>query len=323
MAANYSTNPTNPVNQQGGQMLPGDMQGQQGMVPPPSGMQNPKSIRDYVAAARAAKATPTFTNVPETQGFFIDDRQQAGAIPEGPQSEYEATPFAERIKQDPWKRATARVQTMLPELWEATFPGYQQGATLSNDQMKQWNEVVQNLTVNLIKHYDKQYEWAIKNEAKGAETKEKDRKFWQSKFVDAQLRGQPVRKEDGSPMSEAEFVNQRMSAAEEMRFKEDVTKDERISQQATENLTPGTVAKAMKKNPNLARAIRLQIKTFVQDGIGRELTDDEYRELMKNPDAQDLINEASKDAVDYYSDKIMEEISGKKGAIDPMTDPNN
>jgi len=310
MAANYSTNPTNPTNQNGG-VLPADMQGQQGMVPPPGGMQNPKSIRDYVAAARSAKAVPTFTNVPETPGFFIDDRQQSGAIPEGPQSEYESIPFAERIKMDPWKRAQSRVQTMLPELWEATFPGYQQGATLSNDQMAQWNKVVQNLTANLIKHYDKQFEWSMKNEMKNAETREKDKKFWQSKFVDAQLRGQPVRKPDGSPMTEAEFVNERLSAADEMRFKEDVTKQERISSQATENLTPGTVTKAMKKNPNLARAIRLQIRTFVEDGVGRKLNDDEYRQLMKNPDAQDLINEASKDAVDYYSDKIMEELSGK------------
>jgi hypothetical protein len=309
MAANYSTNPSNPMNQNGGQPQGNEQANPYNQIGTPV-MTQPKSIRDYLELVRSQQAAgqnvaPSFTNRFGGEGFFVGDEPQQ-AIPEGPQSEYESHPFSERVKMDPWDRATNRVQQMLPDIWQQVFPNRPQGSTLSDAEMKQWNEAVQTITGSLIQRYDKQYEWFLKNQKTLQQDRDKDRKFWQAKFVDAQLRGQPARKPDGSPMSEAEFVNERMSAADELKYQDFAEKEMETERKAKSELTPETVAAAMKKNKELARAIRLKIKSLVEDGVGRKLTDDEYRELMKNPDAQDLMNEASEGASNYYSDQIQQ-----------------
>jgi len=314
MAANYSTNPTNPMNQSGGQM-PSQQQPQGPVAQPLPGRDyNPKSIRDYVAAARSAGATPTFSNSPTSPGFQMDVPQQQQAMPEGPQSEYEKTPFMDRIKRDPYQRAQERVSDFLPELWQSTFPGLEQGAALDQNQMKHWEKAVGSLTSNLLKRFDKQYEWGWKQEAKNKDQRRKDEMAWRSKYVDATLRGTPVLNADGTPMAENDFVKERLDNADEMRFKEDENRSMLQQRPITEELDFDKIQAAMTNNPALGKAIMDARRAMVEEMTGRQLSDDEYRDLHGNPEAFEMLESASLEAINAHGDQLRE-LTGNKVAI--------
>jgi len=216
MAANYSTNAQNPVNQSGGQP--------QGQVDPMAAQQRvgqPKTIRDYLAAARSQGTVPAFTNMPQGRGFMTNEPAPQ-AISEGPQNEYERLPFSQRLKIDPYIRVKERLKTLLPELWEMTFPGMDSGAILDESQWAQWQGAVEAVSGNLLKRFDKQYEWAMKNESRNREQRDKDKKYWHSKFIDAELANRPpLNKETGQPLTAQEFIQERMSIQDEMAFTEE------------------------------------------------------------------------------------------------------
>lgn len=304
----YNTQARNPKNDN---MTPGDM-GQQQPVQSQSPRQ-PKSIRDYLANIREQQAmaggagiTPRFTNQPQSPGFIIDERPTQQAIPEGPQSDYESEPFMDRVKRDPYKRAQQRVRDFLPELWQATFPGMAQGAILDQNQMQHWQKAVGALTSRLLKRFDSQYEVAMKQEYKDRDRRENDKRFWQAKYQDNLLKGMPPQDLEGNIIDEATWVKARIDTNDEMKFKEEVTKRERNVKTATESMSNAQVKEAMRTNPTLAKAINDQIRTFVEDGLKRKLTDQEYASLFENPAARDLLETSAREAVDYYSDQLME-----------------
>jgi hypothetical protein len=293
MAANYGTNPTNPVNQAGGQMPAGQGQPDQ---PIPTYKGEPKSIRDYLSMARSPGAAPSFTNKPGGEGLYMEEPAPQ-AIPEAPQSEYEKMPFAQRMKINPYMRAQERVKTMMPELFQSMFPGMQQGAFLEDYQMEQWQGAVGKLTGNLLKHYDKQYEWSLKNENVNKTGREKDRRFWQSKYVDAKLRGQPaINEETGMPLTETEFVNERISSSDEMRFKEEMEGQENAAggEAGLSSMSPQDVGAILSKNPDLMKEIKYQVLSAISDAAGRSVTEEEFDSMKGDPGVQQIIQDVLK-----------------------------
>jgi hypothetical protein len=302
MPANYSSNPKNPANESGGQMMGGTNPSQ---LP----RRNPKSIKAYLDMARSGGQTPTFTNRPGGPGFNMGQEPQPQAIPEGPQNDYEKIPFSKRMRMDPYMRAQNRVRTMLPELWAHVFPGMQQGAILDEAQMQMWTGVVEKLTGNLLKQYSKQYEWAMKNDIDADANIAKDRKYWQSKFQDAVLRGNPpINPETGEPVNEAEWVQDRLDVASEMKFKQEMSREvnEMAGRETIDDFTPQEVQQVLSKNPAVANAIRLQIRYSLGQIAGRELSDGEFEAIANDPQWRSALNEATRDALEQYQDRIIE-----------------
>ena len=307
MAANYGTNPQNPANVTGAQ--PFNPMTDQKDPSIYTHTTQPKSIRDYLAIARSRTGAPTFTNQPGSTGYQVPDQEMA--IPEQPQSEYEKLPFNQRLGIDPHVRAQERVKEFLPDLWAQVFPGRAQGARLNDQEMQQWQGAVQALTGNLFKRFEKQYEWDMKNKSTGVDQRNKDQRYWQSKFVDAQISGNPITNPDGSPVSEADFIQQRMAVSDEMRFKQDMQSQEKgdsaegaAGAGGAFDFSPEEVMHALQVDPGLGKAVDNQIRVFIQDGAGKELTPSEYQIVLSDPAYNDLVEQSTQEAIRYYADKI-------------------
>ena len=306
MAANYSTNPTNPVNQNGGQMPGQDPDAFAGQ-PMSQAPQQPRTIRDYVNLARQTGQPMSFTNKAGGQGFYVNDRPQA--IPEAPASEYEKLPFGKRISMDPYDRTRARLETMLPQIWESVFPGMDSNGVILNEaQMKQWQSAVQAVTARLLKHHDKQYEWYLKDQMKSKkdDSRSEDQRFWQSKYVDAMLRGSlPIDEETGMPVTEAEFISERMSVADEMRFKAEMEGQE--GQGGTlDSFEPEDISRVLGSNPGLARAVKESTMEAISQQIGRPITDQELYAMQQDPQMREMLNQASYSALQQYQEDILQ-----------------
>lgn len=298
MAANYGTNPSNPVNQAGGQAPTG-----QDAIPQAPMQRDPSSIRDYLSMARSQGATPSFTNRPGGEGHYMPEPEPQ-AIPEGPQSEYEKLPFAQRMKINPYMRAQERVKTMMPEMWQSMFPGMEPGSALQDYEMKQWQGAIENLTGNLLKHFDKQYEWSLKNESTNKGNRDKDRRFWQAKYVDAKLQGRPVVNEKtGMPMTESEFVNERISASDEMRFREE-TEGQESADAGAEGLAgmdSMEVGEILRKNPSLMAEVKRQVMELIGKQQGRRISEIEF-DLMSG----DQVNAATHEVLMNNENQILQ-----------------
>jgi hypothetical protein len=246
--------------------------------------------------SRARSGTASFTNRPGGEGFQMEEPAPQ-AIPEEPQSEYEKMPFAQRMKINPYMRAQERVKTMMPELFQSMFPGMQQGAFLEDYQMEQWQGAVGKLTGNLLKHFDKQYEWSLKNENVNKAGREKDRRFWQAKHVDAKLRGQPpINEETGMPLTEAEFVNERMSSSDEMRFKEEMEGQENAAgaEAGLSGMSSDDVGSILLKNPDLMKDIKYQVLSALSESMGRSVTEEEFEMIRDDPGVHRIIRDVLK-----------------------------
>jgi hypothetical protein len=267
----------------------------------PAQSREPKSIRDYLSIARSQGQVPTFTNRPGGQGYQVEDQQ---AIAEGPQSQYEKTPFAQRMKMSPYVRAQERVKTLLPGLWDQMFQGMEQGAILDDYQMKAWNGAVGQLTSNLLKQFDKQYEWTLKNEVTQRGKREKDRQYWQKDYITQKSRGSvPVHEDTGQPYTESEYVEERISVADEMRFKAETAEGER-GQGTAADLSPQEVGQILQNNPELGRSIKHQVMMAMTEHAGRQVTEGEFSAMVQDPAWKQIINDATSAAIEDNYENI-------------------
>ena len=297
MPANYSQNPTAPTEDQG------QVMDQQGMM-------EPSSIRDYLAIAKQGAAR--FTNIPgqaQPGTMYMPEQTEPQAIPEGQVSEYERMPFSQRVGLSPYIRAKERVQTMLPELWQTMFPGMQQGVTLEEHQMKQWQGAVAALTGNLLKHYDKQYGASLKIQKQGKKQRESDRRYWQQDFWKQKQMGRAVIDQEGNPISEAMYVTDRMNSADEMRIKDELRDQKSGVEVATDRFDVKQIGTILDRNPELKQQMMFQIRNYMQQVLG-SLSDDQFRAAMSNPEYKSIKDEAIRDTLTQYNDEIIKASEG-------------
>ena len=291
--ANYSANPTGPKPE------PQSYEMGQG------GAMEPRSIRDYLSIAK--EGARRFTNIQGEAGegtLYMPEQQDPQAIPEGPQSAYEQMPFSQRVQLSPYIRAKERVKTMMPELWETMFPGMQQGATLEPHQMKQWEGAVGSLTSNLLKHFDKQYGEALKLKSKGKDQRFKDQQYWQQFYNKEKSMGRPVIDPEGMPVSEADFVRERMSVSDEIRIKDALKDKPAAATVATEQYDVKQIGEILGRNPELKRQILFQIKGYLEQTLGA-LNEKQFNDALTNPRYQQIRSEAIHDTLKQYNDEII------------------
>ena len=294
MGSTFQPNPAAPPDDQG------QVMGQQGMT-------EPSSIRDYLALAKEGAAR--FTNIPgEAQPgtmYMPETPQPAQAIPESQASDYEKLPFSTRASLSPYIRAKERVRTMLPDLWMQMFPGMQRGAQLNELQMKEWTGAVEYLTGNLLKQYDKQYGAAQKLKKEGAKQRGLDQRYWQKDFWKQKQMGRPITDKEGMPVSEAQYVEDRMSASDEMKIKDDLRGQE--PEIEDKRFNPEQMKLLLSKNPELKRQMLFQIRNYMQQTLG-SLTEDQFKAAMKYPKYKSFRDEAIQDTMRQYDDQIMQAI---------------
>ena len=313
MPANYSTNPTNPAGQNGGPMANPAIP-QQPMDPTAGTPQQPKNIRDYLALARSRSQVPMFTNQPGDDNSWNPETGQVAsqgvmapqAIPEGPQSEYEKMPRGQRMKINPYIRAQERVKTFLPELWNAMFPGMEPGSGLGEADLEKWNGAVQALTGNLLKKFDKEYEWSLKNEQNTKNKRDKDELMWQKFYADKDTRGDtPRNPETQMPLSPAEFVEQQMAISDEMKFNREMADKERNTGTIAD-YDANQIGKVLQKHPDLGRMIKEEILSALSQQEGRQITDGDFNAMRKDPMQRDKVNQAAQQAIQNHGDEIMQ-----------------
>lgn len=280
-------------------------QEEQGQVMGSQGMAEPSSIRDYLALAKEGAAR--FTNIPGEQQpgtMYLPDETISQGIPEGPASEYEKIPFTTRAGMSPYIRAKERVRTMLPELWQAMFPGMQQGATLNEQQMTQWTGAVEHMTGNLLKQYDKQYGAAEKVKAENKKQRLEDTRYWHKDFWKQKSMGRAITDNEGRPISEAQYVEDRMNAGDEMKIKDKLRNEE---PEEKEGFKPDQIKAILNRNPELKQRILFQIRDIMQKTLG-SLTDEQFKAAMKNPDYKSFKDQAIKEALEQNREEIMQSV---------------
>ena len=295
MGSTFQPNPAAPPEDQG------QVMGQQGMA-------EPSSIRDYLALAKEGAAR--FTNIPgQAQPgtlYMPEATPPAQAIPESQASDYEKLPFSTRAGLSPYIRAKERVRTMLPQLWEQMFPGMQRGATLNEQQMKEWTGAVQYLTGNLLKQYDTQYGAAQKLKKEGVKQRLEDQKYWQKDFWKQKQMGRPILDSESMPVSEAQYVEDRMAASDEMKIKDELRAKGQTSESniATERFNLQQMGQILDNNPDLRRQILFQIKQYMQ-GILGSVTEAEFNAAYANPEYKQLKEKAISDTMMQFNDEIL------------------
>jgi hypothetical protein len=275
----------------------------EGMVMGQQGAGEPSSIRDYLAIAKEGAAR--FTNIPGQQqpgSMFMPEGGMDQGISEAPASEYEKIPFTTRAGMSPYIRAKERVQTMLPQLWEAMFPGMQQGATLSEQQMGQWTGAVEKLTGNLLKRFDKQYGAAEKVKAEGKKQRLEDTRYWHKDFWKQRQMGRPITDAEGNPISEAQYVTDRMNAGDEMKIKDKLRNEE---PEQNQEFKPDQIKAILTQNPALKQKILFQIRDTMQRTLG-SLTDEQFKAAMQDSANKSLKNTAIQEALEQHREEIMQ-----------------
>jgi hypothetical protein len=277
-------------------------QEEQGQVMGSQGMTEPTSIRDYLALAKEGAAR--FTNMASEQqpGTMYMPDQPIQGIPEGPVSEYEKIPFTTRAGISPYIRAKERVRTMLPELWEAMFPGMQQGSTLNAEQMKQWTGAVEHMTSNLLKRFDKQYGAAQKVKAENKAQRLEDTRYWHKDFWKQKQMGRPITDAEGMPVTEAQYVEDRMSAGDEMKIKDALRNEE---PEPNQEFKPDQIKAILNSNPELKQQILFQIRDIMQNTLG-SLSDEQFKAAMQDAGNKSLKNQAIQEALEQNREAIMQ-----------------
>jgi len=294
---------------------PGAPQEPQGQVMDQQGMAEPSSIRDYLAIAKEGAAR--FTNIAGQQQpgtmYMPEQPQPQQAVAEAPMSEYEMQPFSKRVGLSPYVRAKERLKTMLPELWETMFPGMQRGSTLDEAQMKQWNGGVEALTGRLLKQFDEQYGAAQKVRTEGKKQRGEDQRYWQKDFWKQKQMGRPITDSEGNPISEAQYVEDRMSASDEMKIKDELRAKGQTSESniATERFNLEQMGQIFQNNPDLKRQVTFQIKSYMQQVLG-SLSEAQFNDAMANPEYKQLKDEAISDTMRQFNDEILKAAKGRQ-----------
>jgi len=307
MPANFSTNP--PVRPEGQNPNPGTVNPNQA-VPP-----EPKSIRDYLSLARSQGRAPSFTNRagtsdqwnPETGNVASRAPMTPQAIPEAPQSEYEKLPRGQRMKIDPYIRAQERVKTFLPEMFSVMFPGKEPGMGLGEEDMKRWTGAVEVLTGNLLKKFDKEYEWSLKNEEATIEKRSKDELMWQKFYAEQDVKGNtPRNPETQMPLTPAEFIANQMAIADEMKFKKDMAKEE--SDKGTiDDLDINQISAVIQGRPELAKSIRTKLKDSLSQMLnGAPISDDQLEAIRTDASWKGTFDQLVRESILEHQDEILQ-----------------
>jgi hypothetical protein len=297
MGSTFNTNPAAPTEDQG-------------QVMNQQGISEPSSIRDYLAIAKEGAAR--FTNIPGEQAPGTMYMPEPQAVAEQPVSAYEMQPFSRRVGLSPYVRAKERLKTMLPELWETMFPGMQRGATLNEQQMKQWQGGVAHLTGNLLKQFDEQYGAAQKLKKEGKEQRGEDQRYWQKDFWKQKQMGRAITDNEGNPVTEAQYVEDRLSASDEMKIKDELRSKGQTSESdiATERFNLQQMGKILSSNPDLKRQITFHIKTRMQEVLG-SMSDAEFNAAFSDPNNRQLKDDAISEAMRQFNDEIIKAARGQ------------
>jgi hypothetical protein len=303
--------------------------------------QDPKTIRDYLSLARSQGQVPRFTNIDNAQGFDI--RQDPGyiqnqAISEGPDNEYEAEPWDQRVLKDPYLRTTQSLPRFLDELWLQKFGenGPQQG-TLDPDspEAKDWGKQVEAVTSHLLKKYSKQHDWAMKNIQKNKAQRSKDEQYWQKFFATQNAKQQPVLNEDGSRMTEVEFIDKQMGIADERKMKTELGSEEEKENAEAEGTVGGTVQSlndmkdkdiqnAIQRSPELAEKIKAQVIEGMSAIVGEQITEADFFAFRNDPRWQEQFRAEIKRIIDMFEEDIVTVANGGTLTAEPVqAEPGN
>jgi hypothetical protein len=301
--------------------------------------QEPKTIRDYLALSRSQGQVPRFTNIDNAPGFDI--RQDPGyvqnqAISEGPDNEYEAEPADQRRLKDPYIRTQQSLTRFLPEMFEVMFPGQQPG-TLDPEgpEAKKWEGAVAGLTSNLLKRYSEQHSWEMKNRNKDKAQRSKDELFWQKFYATQNAKQQPVLHEDGSRMTEVEFIDKQMGIADERKMKAELGSKEEKENAEAEGTVGGTVESltdmkdkdiqnAIQRSPELAEKIKAQVIERMSAIVGEQITEADFFAFRNDPRWQEQFRAEIKKIIDMFEEDIVTVANGGMLAADPVqAEPGN
>jgi len=312
-----NANPQNPE-------TPGGMPAPGGMDPTQDTQQaqpEPKTIRDYVALARQQGQVPTFTNIDGAQGFDI--RQDPGyiqtyqeqAISEGPDNEYEAEPWDQRVRKDPYLRAQQSLPRFLNEMWAMRFPDQEPGTLDPNSpEAKEWQGQVEAVTGHLLKKYSKQHDWWLKQKDRDKAKRTKDEQYWQKFYAQQDAAMRTPTHPDGNIMSPSEFVDKQMGIADERKMKEEIGAEEaKDGPTGTyDDLEGDEIMEIVRANPDLQAAIKARIVEALSQQEGRQITDPEFLAMRTDPDKMQMFQQQAKTAIDSFGEDIYSLSAGGK-----------
>jgi hypothetical protein len=313
---NNSMNPTSPANGGGAQPNAAPSNPATPDVPtaPPA---QPRNIRDYIALARSQGQAPSFTNQDGGAGYDIrqDPNMIQQAIPEEPQSEYEQMPFAQRMKINPYIRAKQRMQTMMPELYQTMFPqGGSDNGELSKQEYEHYQGSVEAMTANLLKQYDKQYDWALKNEAKSKSKRVKDEDSWQKFYANLESQQRlPTDPDSGEVLTAREFIDKQMSIADERKFAQDMEKEVALEEEkpSFEDYGAEDIVEIIRNNPDLGAALKERVMEAISEIVGTQISDNQYLAIYQDAAWKEKFNELTRNAVMEMQDEIMKFANSK------------
>jgi hypothetical protein len=333
---NTNMNPQNP-DTSGGMPAPGTPGAPAGPEDP--GQQpapEPKTIRDYLAIARSQGQVPTFTNIDNAPGFDIRQDPsyiQDQAIPEGPGNEYEQEPWDQRVIKDPYIRTQQSLTRFLPQMFEIMFPGQEPG-TLPKDspEAQRWGSAVSGLTKNLLKRYSDQHNWELKDRKKSKEQRSKDEQYWQRFYATQNAKMQPVLNEDGSRMTEVEFIDKQMAIADERRMKSELGTEAEAAEAKAAGTTDGTIEtlddmedkdiqRSIQKSPELAEKIKAKVVEEMSAVVGEQITDADFFAFRNDPRWQSQFREIIKRVIDTFEEDIVTLANG--GQLMPSQEDTN
>jgi hypothetical protein len=319
---NTNMNPSNPDTPGGmpAPVAPGDPAQPEEQQPA-----EPKTIRDYLSLARSQGQVPRFTNIDDAPGFDI--RQDPGyvqnqAISEGPDNEYEMEPADQRRLKDPYIRTQQSLTRFLPEMFEVMFPGQQPG-TLDpkGPEAKKWEGAVAGLTSNLLKRYSEQHSWEMKNRKKDKAQRTKDEQYWQKFFATQAAKQQPVLNEDGSRMTEVEFIDKQMGIADERKMKAELGSQEDKKGAEAEGAIGGTVESltdmkdkdiqgAIQRSPELAEKIKAKVVENMSAIVGEQVTEADFFAFRNDPRWQEQFRAEIRKVIDMFEEDIITVANG-------------
>jgi len=307
-------NPQNP-NTPGGMPAPAgqDPAQAEGMAQP--AMAEPKNIRDYLALARSQGQVPTFTNIDNAPGF--DVRQdpsyiQDQAISEGPDNEYEAEPWDQRVLKDPYLRTTQSLPRFLDEIWKSTpagLEGVQRGQLEPGDpRIEPWKDQVKAVTGYLLKKYSKEHDLARRQREENKEQRRKDEQMWQKFYAQQNAAMKPPTREDGSVMSPSEFVEQQMAIADERQVRAKMAKDDKAEAPTGTymDMEDQEIMDTIGENVDLGAAIKQKLVEALSQKQGHPITDEEFFRLAKDETYAETFRQLTKQAIDSFGEDIYE-----------------
>jgi hypothetical protein len=298
----------------------------------------PKTIRDYLALARSQGQVPRFTNIEGAPGFDI--RQDPGyiqnqAISEGPENEYEKEPWDQRVLKDPYLRTQQSLPRFLDQMWLAKFGenGPAPGTLDPNSpEAEDWQKQVATVTSYLLKKYSKQHDWALKDRHKAKEQRSKDEQYWQKFYATQAAKMQPPLNDDGSKMSESEFIDKQMGIAEERKMRTEIGDEEDKAGAEAEGTTGGIVEslddmkdkdiqRAIQNSAELAEKIRAKVMENMSAIVGEQVTEADFFAFRNDPRWQEQFRAEIRKVIGMFEEDIIILANGGQLPTEPSNAP--